>query len=405
MKRQHGYSLVELMVALALGLMLMGAVVSVFLATRQSYHQTNGGSALADNARFSTDFMNRALRSAGFVGCVSSAYVTTTGPSPPNVLFDFGNTVDGYEAASTGNGASITLSSAPTGDTNTGDWTPALPSNFSVTTVNPVTGATTTSANGLSGLAVKGSDILAVHYTLQNAPGSTQFPSPVSAFATDNLTIANATGLQVGQVAVVSDCSKAVTFQVSSITASSNILYFDSATAANSAASGTTMGNTGSALPVSFDYAQVFIPTTSIFFIGVGQDGDGALFRGDLQMVTGGSGYTLLVNEIVPDVENMQILYGLDPNNTHAATNYQTADQVGSANPTGCGTNVNGTNSFNCVDSVQVAFLVASPLQTVQQPYTVTPISFPNGVTITPPRDTRQRTVYQVTAAVRNTLP
>jgi type IV pilus assembly protein PilW len=392
------------MIAVTLGLLLSGAVIFVFLGSKQSYNKTNGGSSLIDSARFSTDFMNRALRSTGFIGCAAAPSVTTTGPTTPNVLFDFGNTVDGYEATGTGNGGSFTLASPPvSGDSTTGDWSPALPSNFSVTTTNPLTGVATTSANGLQGLAVKNSDILVVHSTLQNSQGSTQIPSPVVAFASDNLTITNATGMQAGQVAVVSDCSKAVTFQISTISVASGVLNFDAVSASNSSA-GTTMGNSSSTLPVSFDYAQLYLPTTSIFFIGAGTDGDGALFRGDLTLTAAGA-YTLQANEIVPDVENMQILYGIDPNNTHAVTAYTTADQVGTANPTGCGTNVNGTNSFNCVDSIQVAFLVASPLQTAPLPKVAPSINFPNGITITPPRDTRQRTIYQVTVAVRNTLP
>jgi type IV pilus assembly protein PilW len=203
-------------------------------------------------------------------------------------------------------------------------------------------------------------------------------------------------GLAVGQLAVESDCSKAVVFQISSISSSS--LFFDSVSAANSAA-GTTMGNTSSTLPVTFDYSQVFVPTTSIFYIGVGADGDGALYRGDLTFSAGA--YTLQANEIVPDVENMQIVYGADPNTTHAATQYTTADKMSAT----CPANPNGTNSFNCVDSIQVSFLVASPLQTVQPPDTAATITMPNGTVITPPADSRQRTVYQVTVALRNILP
>jgi len=411
--RVRGFSLVELMIAVTLGLLLIGAVTSIFLGSRQSYHRTNGGSTLTDSARFSTDFMNRALRSSGYIGCASAPYVTTTIGSlnTPNVLFDFGNAVDGYEALGTGNGASFTLQASPvTGDSTSTDWVPAASSsspnifNFSVSSTNPLNGNTATSPNGLKGLVVKNSDILVVHGTLQNVSGSTQFPSPVSAMASDNITVANTSGMQIGQVAAISDCSKAVVFQVSNI--ATNSLYFDNVSAVSSTA-GTTMGNTGNTLPVSFDYAQVYLPTTSIFYIGVGADGDGALFRGDLTFTSAGS-YTLMANEIVPDVENMQVLYGVDPNNTHAVTSYTTADQVGnaaSAATPGCGQNVNGTNSFNCVDNIQVAFLVASPLQTVQQPHAAQTIPFPNGITITPPLDTRQRTVYQVTVALRDILP
>ncbi len=403
-KPQRGFSLVELMVAVTLGLLLIGAVISVFQGSRQSYHKTNGTSALTDSARFSTDFMNRALRSTGYIGCASAPNVTTTGATTPNVLFDFGNVVDGYDAVGTGTGGTITLASPPvTGDSTTSDWSPALPSNFSVTMTNPYTGVVTTQANGLQGLAVKNSDILAVHTTLQNAAGGTQFPSPVTAYGSGNITIASVAGLQVGQLVAESDCSKSVVFQIFSINASSNTISYGQVNPSSSS-TGTTMGNSTGTLPDTFDYSQVFLPTTSIFYIGVGADGDGALFRGDLTLTSAGA-YTLLANEIVPDVENMQILYGADPNTTHATTQYTTAANLGSTTAPVCILNFNGTASFNCVNSIQVSFLVASPLQTVQLPAAAATITMPNGTVITPPRDTRQRTVYQVTVALRNILP
>ena len=50
--------------------------------------------------------------------------------------------------------------------------------------------------------------------------------------------------------------------------------------------------------------------------------------------------------ELVPDIENMQVLYGIAPSGVAAASAYVTADQVDAADN---------------VVSVQVALLVASP--------------------------------------------
>src|ERR1700679_2775263 len=77
--RERGFSLVELMIAVTLGLLLIGAVTAIFLGSRQSYHTTNGTSTLTDSGRFATDFVNRALRSTGFIGCSASPVVSTTG--------------------------------------------------------------------------------------------------------------------------------------------------------------------------------------------------------------------------------------------------------------------------------------------------------------------------------------
>jgi type IV pilus assembly protein PilW len=251
-----------------------------------------------------------------------------------------------------------------------------------------------TKATGLQGLAVKYSDVLVVHGTLQTPAGKQTPPTTVTAFNTGSVTVNDATGFQVGGLAVVSDCAKAEVFQITGITGQT--ISF----AANATMS---MGNTSALIP--FSSGELFIPTTSIYFVGVGSDGDGALMRGDLAAKNDNSGtYYLQLNEIVPDVENMQILYGVNPAGAESATSYVTADQAAAQCP---GFPTTNAASFNCVRSVQIGFVVASPLQTVNKPAAAQVLAV-LGTTINAPAtptDTRQRTVYQVTVALRNTLP
>ena len=397
MNRARGFSLVELMIAILLGLLVAGAVISIFLGSRSSYSKTNGTSALTDDGRFSTDFINRALRSTGFIGCTGAGSVISTGPNPAqSVLFDFPNALSGYEAVGTNPTQTFTLSSNPAGDSTVADWTQgggvSLPNNFTVLMPDG-----TTQATGLQGLAVKFSDILVVHGTLQTPAGQQTPPTNVTTFNTGSVVVNDATGFQVGGLAVVSDCAKAEVFQITGITGTT--ISF----AANSTMS---MGNTSGTLIPGFDSGELFIPTTSIYFVGVGSDGDGALMRGDLAAKNDNSGtYYLQLNEIVPDVENMQILYGIDPTGSESATSYVTADQAALQCPNFPTT---GAASFNCVRSLQIGFVVASPLQTVKRPAAAQVLTV-LGTTINAPGppnlDTRQRTVYQVTVALRNTLP
>ncbi len=67
--RQTGLTLVELMVAMLLGLIVVGAVVSVLLTSRQSYTTTNGLSQLQDSARIAFELMARDIRQAGSSPC------------------------------------------------------------------------------------------------------------------------------------------------------------------------------------------------------------------------------------------------------------------------------------------------------------------------------------------------
>lgn len=384
MRRQHGFSLVELLIAVTLGLLLLAGLIAVFVGTRASYMTTTGSSSLDDDARFSTDIIARALRSTGFVGCNEAPRVTTL-LSSTDPAYDFSDPVTGYEATGTASGKTFALS-APAGDSTASDWSPSLPGGGSPT--------------NLVGQVVKGSDVLVVHTTLTSAPPATitsinnnsggssssgggSGSSGSSSGGNASFVVGSYTGFSTGQLAEISDCAKATVFQISTLTASSDTISLSS--------SGL---NASATFPISYGATSfMYAPTSSIFYIGVGADGDSALFRSDLTQTS--TGYQMNANELVPDVENMQVLYGIDPNNQRSATEYVTADKVSSDCPGG---------TWDCVVSVSVAVLVASPPGVVGKGSS----SFPAllGTTITPATtDTRQRQVYQFTVALRNSLP
>ncbi|HOI67768.1 MAG TPA: prepilin-type N-terminal cleavage/methylation domain-containing protein [Thiomonas arsenitoxydans] len=70
--RQSGLTLVELMVAMLLGLVVVGAVVSVLLSSRQSYTTNYALSQVQDNARIAFELMARDIRQAGSSPCGNS---------------------------------------------------------------------------------------------------------------------------------------------------------------------------------------------------------------------------------------------------------------------------------------------------------------------------------------------
>lgn len=66
---QQGLTLIELMVALVLGLVLVGGVLNVFVANREAYRSTENLTRIQENARTGFDFMARDLREAGQIPC------------------------------------------------------------------------------------------------------------------------------------------------------------------------------------------------------------------------------------------------------------------------------------------------------------------------------------------------
>jgi type IV pilus assembly protein PilW len=168
-----------------------------------------------------------------------------------------------------------------------------------------------------------------------------------------------------------------VVFQISSATP--NTL--------NSTVSFTTGGpgnNSASSFPVSFVVGSQVTPVdTTVYYIGQGADGDAALFSFDMN---GTPGFVNPPTELVPDIENMQILYGVDTTGTLTVSEYVPAQQV---------------VDFNTVMSVKIAVLAAS------QPGAVPlPASNPSyqllGNTVYVPADTRSRKVFEITVSTRN---
>jgi len=85
-RRQRGVTLVELMVALALGLLVTVALLKVYIDASRMYRFNEGLARLQENGRFALEFIRRDARAAGFWGCNSNATLSN-GVSGTNAAF------------------------------------------------------------------------------------------------------------------------------------------------------------------------------------------------------------------------------------------------------------------------------------------------------------------------------
>jgi type IV pilus assembly protein PilW len=67
--RQAGFTLIELMVALVLGLFLIGGVISLFVSNQSNYRVSENLSRLQESSRFSVELLSREIREAGTTPC------------------------------------------------------------------------------------------------------------------------------------------------------------------------------------------------------------------------------------------------------------------------------------------------------------------------------------------------
>jgi len=356
MKKALGFSMVELMVAITLALVVTTGVISVFVGSRTAYQSTAGVGAVADGGRFALNFLQQAVRNAGYMACgTTKLAISILNPGATPLPFTFTQALGGFEANATGGAGAYTVAAPPVApDASLGDWVGGLDA-------------------ALAALAVKNTDVLVVRETLRNSQASY-----VTAIVDgDNKFSVNAQGnLAANQIAVISDCAKSAVMQITSPPAGGpgNVVIMH-----NSAG---VPGNNTSAFPVSFGIGSQVTPVdTIVYYIGQGADGDGALFAYDLN-----AGNAFTATELVPDIEAMQVLYGVDTNGTQTVAEYLTANQV---------------VDFNTVISVKIAVLAASQPGSMSIP-AVAPTYNLLGNTVTAPRDSRARQVFEITVGVRN---
>lgn len=95
--KQRGVTLVELMVALVLGLIVTGAALALFVANRQTYLATESLGYLQENAGVSFELMSRDIREAAGNPCDSSVDTVNVLNDPAgNWYSDFAGGIRGY---------------------------------------------------------------------------------------------------------------------------------------------------------------------------------------------------------------------------------------------------------------------------------------------------------------------
>lgn len=84
---QRGFTLIELMITLALSLLVLIGLSSVYIAVGQSFRFQETTGRLQEDANFALDSISRDLRMAGFAGCAGVKSVQVGGAGSPLVYY------------------------------------------------------------------------------------------------------------------------------------------------------------------------------------------------------------------------------------------------------------------------------------------------------------------------------
>jgi type IV pilus assembly protein PilW len=341
----RGFSLVELMVAMALSLLLLGGVVAVFMSSRASYEATDRLSRIQESGRFALDEIARDVRSAGYVGCARApTYLSTSLNANTNLLWNFlDGAIRGFQFVSAST------------------WSPALD-----------TTAVTSPADD--------SDVLALRIPKREATPLRLQADMAS--GTDDLTVPNTTsaGLEAGDIALAYSCEAQAFFYVTG---------FAGGVISHAASpSGTVPGNANDNINYAFRTNAEVIPVqTVVYYVrqsSAAAAGTGPADATSLWRKVGNAA----AEELVEGVQQMQLQFGLDTNGDAVVDNYVDANAV---------------IDWSQVYSVSIALLVRSleeyDTDRDQRSYQLLNVPVPAA------GDRRMRAVFTTTANIRNRVP
>lgn len=331
---QGGLSLLELMIALTLSAFLMIGVTQTFLSNLQSNRVQNSYSRVQESGRLSLELLQRDIRMADFWGCLNK-----------NATYAIENHLD-------------------TGDA---DYSPDVYNQFNE---SGLAGADNVAAGALAmdGATVITTGTDTITLTSGRGNNSIEIEAPYMVTNAAALHVNANSGIQQGDVLMITDCSlQADVFEVSNANPDS----------------GTVDHNTGVANPIgnaTKDFSHTYGPDASIlkptsvqYFLATGQNGSrSSLFRST-------DGATAI--ELVPNVEDMQILYGEDRDADGFVERYSEADAAGIL--------------MDKVKTVRMQLLIAG----AEDLDFSGALTF-NGAAVT--ADGRLRRVYSSTVAIRN---
>ena len=304
MNRNRGYSLIELMVAVTLGLVLLAGVVQVFVNSKQGYQVQQSMGRAQENARFAVEYLDRSIKMADFWATpkpsVNSSSITfNTNPSGSGTckaaswIVDPLTGIKGYDGKSSSSGFADSNLGACIGSlTNAAGSEAYVPNSDVLVTrsLNPdcylptTSGSSSSSSSGGSSSSGSSSGTIA---TISNPPAA---PAPCS----------TATGIYWLRV------QNGVNGVLFNITSSTDV----------SAAITSIPGGTSSDWPsgaLNYQYQA------NIFFLANVDNGEGqtpTLYMATLQSPTGAAqtGVQLYLQPLVDGVEMLKFEYGVDPN-------------------------------------------------------------------------------------------
>ena len=371
-RRHHtyGFTLVEILVSLAISSILMLGVIEVFSSSKRSSKVNEAISRVQENARFAMEAIITDFRKAGYVGCNPdnlNSFVDTSADGYGE-LFNLNSGTGGWEYDASSTKPVTTTLSSPY----------VIPATFNIDTA-----LSDWSAAGnvdlpaaLEDKIAPGTDIIVVKWA-EALKGVTGKSNNNSKNAVASTTAPH--GIPTGGIAILSNCKGGDAFV--NVSAADNTLT-------RGVAAGWEPPNTNAAE----DWSQAWTDNTQImgvqsraYYIGKGAGGGPALWRAHFSYGLEDNGTSLIVfEELAEGIENMQVLYAVDSDDNGVIDSYNTAENVSHAQVVGIQLGMIARSDSESLSTAKVRKLNVI------------------GTIIQTPNDRRLRYVFSSTTKLRN---
>ncbi len=385
--RQRGFTLIELMVAMVLGLLVAAGIVTVFASTNSSNKAQNQVARLQEEGRFAMSRIGTDLRMANGQYCNNTGGVAAAA-SGGNMLDQLrAPTVYAKKLIGTGGALSDVTTGWATGAYPAAPSAPySMPSflymrgyDCTLTLCTPVDPSTTVTAiptmtAALNG-RVKGSDVITVRYVNPTsgwsigAPGGSTLATSGSAGTITSITLKPLTAqgeppltnFNSGDLVMLADCSNAQIFAASFT--SPTLTPLTDTTNGFGPAAGLPSAQPPESVPKVFDVNRDFQTVTYYLkVVSVNNDGKSPFTGALVRRVNGGTPnpkWGGSEDELVRGVERMDFKYGVQ--DASGNVSFLTAGQVDSA--TSCPpAELNAITTTGClwrgVTSIEVSLLM-----------------------------------------------
>lgn len=325
-KQSAGFSVIELMIALGLGLLVVAGIIQLFVGNSRTYEIVEAQSRLQENARFAFDFITESARSAGYFGCAPNpANIALKLNGPWNIVPEFNMTepVRGWESQGDG--------------TFTPDDLVFLPKTSGGTDTYVHTAVAGNEGIDRTELAAT-SDLLVFRSVEQPMARLDQVTQPTADPRVS--TPGGDPAFAVNDIVIISDCEQAAVFSVTGTTSLSGGDVTQLASAVGTASpydNGPDVTTpTGDLVPPTLSIvgrsygedATVGRIISTFFFVAESSENDNLGNTVNALWMKAGVDAPV---ELVQGIEDMQILFGLDTTNDNVANvnRYVPADQVG----------------------------------------------------------------------------